>query len=124
MKQDIRHRRLHAFFQSKVLNSLMLVIIVCFLLMASTGSILLPVICESLALLLFIGYSLWLWIKKPKRITINNRLSDINGMYTLYFLIIIAMKVDNQWWYFVPIALSVILFFLILIGNQDKEFEI
>lgn len=124
MEKTIRHRRLHAFYRSKVLNALMIVIIVSLLLMAYTKSMLLPVICGSLAILFFIGYSLWLWIKKPKSIIINNWLSDLNGSFTIYFLIINAMDAPNQWWYITPIVFSVVLLFISLVNNQDEKFDI
>jgi len=92
--------------------------------MAYTKSMLLPVICGSLALLFFIGYSLWLWIKKPKSIIINNWLSDLNGSFTIYFLIINVMDAPNQWWYITPIVFSVVLLFISLVNNQDEKFDI
>ena len=107
-----------------MLNALMIVVIVSLLLMAYTKSMLLPVICGSIALLLVIGYSLWLWIKKPKSIIINNWLSNINGAFTLYYLIITATDAPNQWWYITPIAFSVILLFISLVNNQDKNYDI
>lgn len=124
MKQNIRHRRLHAFYTSKVLNALMIVVIVNLWLMAYMKSMLLPVVCGSLALLFFIGYSLWLWIKKPKSIIINNWLSSLNGFYVLYYLIIAPMKAPNQWWYITPIVFSVVILFLALINKQDEKFDI
>ena len=124
MEQTIRHRRLHAFYRSKVLNALMIVVIVSLLLMAYTKSMLLPVICGSLALFFFFGYSLWLWIKKPKSIIINNWLSNLNGAFTLYYLIIVAMDAPNQWWYITPIVFSVVLLFISLVNNQDEKFDI
>ena len=92
MKQVIRHRRLYAFYQSKVLNILMMIIFVSLLLMAYSYSMLLPVICSSLAFLCFIGYSVWLWSKKPANIVINNRLSGIGSFYALYFLLLLSAK--------------------------------
>lgn len=124
MKQKIRHRRLEAFYRSKVLNALMIAAVVSLILMAYTESILLPAICGSLALIFFIAYSLWLWIKKPKTIIINNWLSNINGSFTLYFLIIMAMNAPNRWWYITPVALSVVLLFISLINNRDEKFDI
>lgn len=124
MKQDIKHRRLHAFFRSKVLNALMIVVIVSLLLMAYTKAMLLPVICGSTAFALFVGYSLWLWIKKPKSIVINNWLSNLNGWFFLYYLIINAMDAPNQWWYITPIVFSVFLLFISLINNQDEIYDI
>lgn len=102
----------------------MIVIIVSLLLPRCTQSMVLPVVCSALALIFFIGYSLWLWIKKPKSIIINKRLSDLNGLFTLYFLIIIALDSANEWWYITPIALSVVLLFVFLVKNQDEKFDI
>ena len=124
MVQEIKHRRLQAFYRSKVLNALMIVVIVSLLLRAYTKSMLLPVICSSLAIAFFIGYSLWLWIKKPKSIIVNEWLSNLNGWYTIYFLIIMAMDAPNQWWYITPIVFSVVLLFISMINNQDEKFDI
>lgn len=125
MNQNIRHRRLHAFYRSKVLNALIIVVIVSQFLMNYTGFMLLPLLCSSLAMLFFIGYSLWLWIKKPKYVVINNWLSNMCGAFALYYLIISAMKAPNHWWYITPVALAVILLFISLINkHQDEIFEI
>lgn len=92
--------------------------------MAYTESMLLPVICGSLAFLLFIGYSLWLWIKKPKSIIINKQLSDLKSILTLYVLIIVAMDASNQWLYIAPIALSVVILFISMVNNRIEKFDI
>ena len=92
--------------------------------MACMKSMLLPLICSSLALLFFVGYSLWFWIKKPTCIIIDYWLSNLNVAFTLYFLIVMAMDAPNQWWYITPIALSVVLLFIALINNQEERFDI
>lgn len=120
----IRHRRLYAFYKSKVLNALMIAVVTCLLLMAYTESMLLPVICGSIALMCFIGYSIWLWFKKPCRLLINKWLSNINGWFTLYYLIITAMDAPNKWWYITPICISVCILCICLIRNQDEWFDI
>lgn len=124
MNPSIRHRRLHAFYQSKVLNILMMIIIVSLLLMAYSYSMLLPVICSSIALACFIAYSAWLWGKKPASIVINNRLSGIGSFYVLYYLIVVAIDADNQWWYIIPVAVAVIVLFLSSMNYGDEEFTI
>lgn len=124
MKQEIRHRRLHAFYNSVVLNSLMLVIVVSLLMSMYLQTMLLPALCGSIALLLFIGYSLWLWIKKPRSIAINYWLSNINSFYILYYLVVSALYPVNQWWMVVPIALSVIALYICLTGNHNTKFDI
>lgn len=92
--------------------------------MAYTQSMLLPVLSSSVSLCFFIGYSLWLWIKKPGHITINNRLSGINSVFTLYYLIVLAIKNVDPWWYIFPIIAAVIVFCVSLIQNKDEEFVI
>lgn len=124
MKQEIKNRRLYAFFNSKVLNALLMVGIVCLLLMAYLKSVLLPALCGAIAFLFFIGYSLWFWIKKPKTIVINRRLSDVTGLYVLYDIITGATYPANQWLLIVPIALSVVVFAVSLLNNHDENFEI
>lgn len=124
MKQEIRHRRLHAFYTSKVLNSLMIVVVLSLLQMNYDRLLILAAVCGTTALLLFIAYSLWLWIKKPESIVISNRLSDANGIYLLYYLIITAVQPSNKWWYIAPIAAAVILLFATMIYDTDKKFEI
>lgn len=120
----IRHRRLCAFYESTVLNALMITVITCLFLMVYTQSMLLPVICGTIALMSFIGYSVWLWFWKPKRIRINKWLSNINGWFTMYFLIIMAMDAPNQWWYITPMCFAVCILCICLIRNQDEWFEI
>lgn len=102
----------------------MIVVIVNLLLIGYTKSMLLPVVCSSLALLFFIGYSIWLWLKKPKSIVINDWLSNINGIYTFYFLVISVMDTPGKWWWITPIVLSVVVLFLSLINNKDEIFKI
>lgn len=124
MENEIRHRRLFAFFRSKVLNSMMMLVVTNLLLMAYTRGMILPVICGALSLLLFIGYSLWIWIGKPKTIIINNWLSNISCVFTLYFLIITTMDAPNQWWYITPITFAVVVFFMTLTNVTDQKFDI
>lgn len=123
MEQKTGHRRLQAFYRSKVLNALIIVVIVSLLLMAYTKSMLMPVICGTMALLFFIGYSLWLWIKKPKSIIVNDRLSNITVALTLYYLIIMTIDASNQWWFIAPMAFSVVILFITLTNNKDEIFD-
>lgn len=124
MNQLIRHRRLYAFYNSKVLNAMMITTIVSLMTGNCTGSLLLPVVCASLALAFFLGYSLWLWIKKPQRIVINTWLSGLDSLYVFYFLIVSAMKAPGPWWYIAPAACAVATLFISLVRNHDEEFEI
>lgn len=123
MKQKTRHRRLYAFYKSKVLNALMIIIITNILLMAQLGS-LLPTVCCATALACFAAYSLWLWIKRPGAIVINDWLAGLDGWFTLYFLIVMAVKSPCVWWYVVPAAGSIIALTVALTGRFDEQFEI
>lgn len=124
MKQEIKHRRLYAFFNSKALNVFMFVIIVCLLVMAYTGSMLMPVICGLISLAFFAGYSLWLWIRKPESIVVNGVLSNANSAYMVYYLAVAALYPVGQWWLIVPIALSVVVIAVCAVGAGDRTFKI
>lgn len=124
MEKKIRHRRLHAFYQSKVLNALMIVVVVSLLQIGYMQSLLMPVVCASMALSLFIGYALWLWIKKPRRIVINRWLSTVDGWITLYFLVVVAMKGASPWWYILPALAAILAMFICMVKPQDEVFEI
>jgi len=121
---DIKHRRLYAFYRSKVLNALMIVAIISLLQIGYMQSIMMPVVCAAISLTLFIGYSLWLWIMKPKQIVINNWLSNINSWFTFYFLIIVALKSDNQWWYVFPVICAIGSLFICMIKSNDEVLDI
>lgn len=87
MKNITSHPRMYAFFRSKVLNSLMILMIVCLFMMTYTGFMLLPSVCGSLALLLFATYAIWFWVRKPESIVINSWISDMNGWFTFCYFI-------------------------------------
>ena len=72
----------------------------------------------------FIGYSLWLWIKKPDKIVINKWLSNISGWLTLYFLITINISDAAPAWYILPIVAAIITMFIALTNNYDEVFDI
>ncbi len=122
--KEIVHRRLYAFFNSQVLNALYLVGLLLLLPIGYLQSLLLPTICGAPAFALFIGYSLWLWIKKPKQIVINTWLSNMTTWYTIYFLAVSLMKSPGEWWYIFPYVTAIILMFICLIRPRGQVFEI
>ncbi|MDE6084830.1 MAG: hypothetical protein K2G40_00300, partial [Muribaculaceae bacterium] len=67
---------------------------------------------------------LWVWIKKPESIVINDWLSNITGYFTLYFLIILAINNPGVWWYIFPSAVAVIIFFVTLVTKHDENYVI
>lgn len=125
MKTDgIRHKRLHAFYKSKVINALVTVAVICLLSMRCVRPALLPAVCGATALLLAAGYSLWLWTAKPQRVVTNGWLSDVTGWYVIYCLIVNAMKAPNDWWFIAPAILGVVLLFVAMVNGRDETFEI
>lgn len=120
----IRHRRLHAFFNSKVINSLLIFMELCILVMPLFKDMVFPVVCGGICLLVIIGYSFWLWFRKPMRITINRWLSDLCGAYTVYFLIVAAIKDASIWWYLLAGVSAIFISVISLIKPKDEEFEI
>lgn len=124
MNQTIRHRRLYAFYQSKVLNSLMIVVFISLIMAAYMNAITLPAVCAALAFILAVGYALWIWIKKPARIVINNLLSTASSIFTFYFIILGFILPDNAWWYCLPAIAAVALMFICMVKPSDEVFDI
>lgn len=124
MTKPLRHRRLYAFYHSKVLNALFTVIIVSLLQIGYMRPMLIPGICAAVATALFLGYALWLWIKKPPQVVINKWLSDANGWFTLYFLIVSARRASAVWWYAIPTVGAILLLFIAMLRPQDEMFDI
>lgn len=124
MKTKIRHPRLYAFYESKVLNSLLILIIVSLYLPRFTTSILMPAVCGITALVFFLSYATWFWIKKPVKVTINPWLSDFNGYFIAYYLIVTALDSTSILWYLFPIVICIPMIFANLINSSDSIFEI
>ncbi len=123
-KLEIKHRRLYAFYNSTVLNALVIIGIVSIMLMPLLQPHELPAICGALAFALFIGYSLWLWLQKPKRIEICPGLSDTGGLFVLYFLIVTAISPENTWWYGIPAIAAVVTLFIYMLSPKKELFDI
>lgn len=124
MKQNIRHLRLYAFLNSSVLNALYIVGIISLLQIGYLRSLLLPLVCASTSFALFIGYTLWLWIKKPEKILIDTRLSNQTIWFTLYFIAIAAMKEPGEWCYALPLIAAILLLFVSLTRPTAKILRI
>lgn len=128
MQQEIRHRRLYAFFNSKVLNVLVIIGFVTLMQAMYMQSLLLPTVCSAVAFSLFIGYAIWLWVKRPKQIVINKMISNGSVWFTLYFvlmpLILRGNSSYNVLWCALPVVAAIILFFISMISQKDEIFDI
>ncbi len=124
MKTEIRHRRLYAFFHSKVLNTLTIFLSVMITLLKSVGMSI-PVLSSiGIAFLLMIGYSCWLWFWKPITVTINEWLSNMSSYFAIFMLAAVAVKSDNFMWSTFPMVAGVITMFIAAVKNSDEQFEI
>lgn len=129
-KYKIYHPRLHAFFQSKVMNSMFIILEISLLLTGCCNTLLLPLSAASVSFLLTLIYALWFWIKRPQKVVINSWLSDMSTYMTLYLLIVAAMKTTNELWYVIPAIIGIgILFISLLLPTpfaciKDKLFDI
>lgn len=124
MTPEIKHRRLYAFYNSTALNALMIAMVVCLMLSVIITPAEIPLLAGAIVLLYCIGYSLWLWLKKPAAIEISPALSNISSIFLLYYLIIVAVSPDNAWWYIIPafVALPAVLYFAT--GSRKEIFDI
>lgn len=124
MNKEIVHRRLYAFFNSQVLNSLYWVAIIFLIQIPYWNVWFIPVICSAVAFLLFIGYTLWFWIKKPKSTIINTWLSNMTTWFTLYFLAFALIKEPSIWWGIFPLVAAIVMLFISLLRSFGRPFEI
>lgn len=107
-----------------MLNALMIVTIVSLFQIGYMRPMLIPGICALISTSLFVGYALWLWIKKPRQTVINKWLSDMNGCLTLYFLIVSPMRELSVWWYVFPAVAAIFILFIAMVRPHDETFVI
>lgn len=104
---------------------MMMVLLMLLLLADYFKSLLVPVICASLVLVMCIGYSLWLWIRKPRQIVINKWLSEFNRWLTAYFLFAHVLESDNKWCYVIPFACAALVLSVSIISpRRDVVYDI
>lgn len=120
MKLKARHRRLDAFYRSKVLNSLLTVFMIGLMLCEyDEGVCPVMLLVTVLALVLFVGYSLWFWIKKPSRVVVKDFISEVSSPMACYVLIVMAISAENFVWYLLPPIAGVVMMFVSMLRNSD-----
>ena len=124
MEQQIRHRRLYAFYRSKALNALMICFLLSIILSLCVKPVIFPQICAAVSGAIFVGYALWIWIARPRRIVINDWLSNVSGLYFIYFLAVPWMKSPDPWWYTAPALAAIPLLFIFSLNAGDENFEV
>lgn len=124
MKLQDANPRLYAFFNSKVLNLLMIVESICLLFMTFLPEMNLPVVIGTIIFIFFIIYTLWFWIKKPERIVINKLFSNIFTILFLYYFVIIGFGKLNIWTCVLPVLLVLGSLVFSIFKRRDEIFEI
>ncbi len=125
MQQQIKHRRLHAFYESNTLATLVIIIDVCLLLPGSFPRIFIPMmVIGGAAFICGIAYSMWLWIKKPATIKINQWMSNISMWITLYYIFYAAMSPESIWWSIIPAACGILALLFNIIRPKSTTFTI
>lgn len=125
MRNEIRHRRLYAFYHCKVLNVLEMLIVASLSSMGLIVSNLIPLTCAGIAFILFLCYSCWLWFRKPDRVVINKYVADITSITALYVLSILTLRPGSKWWYAAPLLCALwALAMLVIKPKSDEIFEI
>ena len=124
MELEVRHKRLYAFYNSLVLNVLMCIEVILLCVMGYSRMMVLPGVLAGILLLVMLGYSAWVWIKKPREIVIDKWLADVSAYSTILFLIVLAIDPDDRWWYLVPAASTFIILITALIKKRSQKFSI
>lgn len=120
----IRHRRLYAFYNSKVLNILLIIGEISLLQIGYMQPAIIPGVCAAISLMLFLGYIIWFWLKKPKKIIIDTWISDMSSWFTIYYLIVINIDNGSWWWCGAPMIAAILLCFINMVNPHDQPFEI
>lgn len=102
----------------------MLTFIASILFLGWSDEILLSLIPAGTTLLFFVGYSLWFWIAKPKKIVVNNWLDTSNTICSIYLLAIIALHAQSEWWYIGGLIAMISILFIALITDKDQTIEL
>lgn len=124
MNIKIKHRRLYAFYNSKVLNAMSISVAIMLPLLKYTEIALPVLIAVVLAILLFVAYSCWIWFRKPSVVTINRWLSDLSTYFMFYALVVIAIKSDSFLCPSFSLVAGLIVLFITSLKNRDERFEI
>lgn len=119
----LHHPRLAMFYNSSVLNMLMVWLFLS-LLIADWDALwdIYPyslIVC-GLVFAFAVGYALWFWIRKPSSIPVCGWLSDVSGIYTIYFLIVCAVKSDRLWWNLFALVAAIAASVIYLIKGDDE----
>ena len=124
MGLEVRHKRLYAFYNSLVLNVLMCIEVILLCVIGYSRMMVVPGGFAGILLLVMLGYSAWLWIKKPREIVIDKWLADVSAYSTILFLIVLAIDPDDRWWYLVSAACTFIILITALIRKRSQKFSI
>lgn len=116
----IRNKRFFAFFNSKLITSLLLIMEMFLILMYCFADVKLPIICSFTCLILIIVYSILIAVGKVKKVTLNKYLSELSSLYTLYFLIVVSLNSRNIWWSIFAAVSLILIFFISNIATPDK----
>ncbi len=123
MESKIAHRRLYAFYRSKALSSMAIAVFLGIMLAHHLQS-LFPLICTAAAGAFLVGYSLWIWIARPRTIVICDWLSNVSGLYFIYFLMFRAVDHLSPWWSIGPVLAGIVVLFISSLNAGDENFEV
>ena len=124
MINQIRHRRLYAFFHNKAMSTLVIFLssVLPLLRIVSPNE---PFVASiALAFALMLGYSCWFWIAKPAAVIVNRWLANLSSCFAIYMMAVVAMNTDNLLWISFPLVCAVIVIFVASIRKYDEEFVI
>ncbi len=113
----IRHPRLDAWYNSSVMN------------IASIGAALTLLFIKFYGLSVLAGISCAVFCctarlfamvldRSQKNIPLSPFLSDISGIYVIYFLIVMAQREPSEWWLYFAFFAAVATLFIYLIRNR------
>ena len=98
MKQNVRHPRLHMYYESAAMNMATVGVSLSLIVMWYSAFSVLSIVAMCMFFAFMLAYTLWFWIGKPKNVRTSTFLSDISTVYFVYAMIVSLICPTTIWW--------------------------
>lgn len=114
-----RHPRLDSYFKSAAMNTATIGTALCLVIIQQVGFNAMTSAAIVVLLGFMVGYTLWFWLGKAKRVGQSPFLSEISIFFTLYCLVVLAVNPESDLWAAFDVAATIV---AVLIGQvRDRQ---
>lgn len=116
----VRHPRLEAYYNCRALNIASIGVALSVLFLARFGEVLFTGIAIAMFLGFIVGYTVWFWTGKRKEVEQSQWLSNVSGLYIVYFLICVNLVENSIWWLVFAFVAAIAILFIDLCRGADS----